>query len=138
VSGRRLQAYLAAGVDSDHESRATEEMVEKLRAGMTIHIRDSSYGHFVPQAAQAWATLPHAANFTMCTDDIEPDDVVTRGHMERVVRLAIENGIPAPLAVRFATLNGARRFRRYDFGAVAPGYLADLVLLDSLETMRVR
>jgi adenine deaminase len=138
VGGRWLQAYLAAGVDSDHESRSTAEIVEKLRAGMTVHIRDSSYGHFVPEAARAWALLPHVAGFTMCTDDIEPDDVVTRGHLDRVVRLAVEHGIPAPLAVRFATLNGARRFRLADLGAIAPGYQADLVLADSLETMRVR
>jgi adenine deaminase len=138
VGGRWLQAYLAAGVDSDHESRSTEEMVEKLRAGMTVHIRDSSYGHYVPHAAAAWARVPHVANFTMCTDDIEPDDVLKRGHIDRVVRLAIEHGIPAPLAVRFGSLNGARRYRLPDLGAIAPGYQADLVLADSLASLRVQ
>jgi adenine deaminase len=138
VSGRWLQAYLAAGVTSDHESRWWEEILEKLRAGMVIHIRDSSFGHYVGEAARAWEQVPHAVNLTMCTDDIEPDDVLKRGHMNRVVRLAIEAGIPAPLAVRYATLNGALRYRSYDLGAIGPGYQADLVLLDSLETMRVR
>lgn len=138
VSGRSLQAYLAAGVNSDHESRGWEEILEKLRAGMVIHIRDSSFGHYVGEAARAWEHVPHAVNFTMCTDDIEPDDVLERGHMNRVVRLAIEAGIPAALAVRYATLNGATRYRKLDLGAVAPGYLADLVLVDSLETMRVK
>jgi adenine deaminase len=137
VSGRWLQAYLAAGVNSDHESRQWEEILEKLRAGMVIHIRDSSFGHYVGEAARAWEQVPHTVNFTMCTDDIEPDDVLKRGHMNRVVRLAIEAGIPAPLAVRYATLNGASRFRQPDLGAIGPGYLADLVLVDSLETMRV-
>jgi adenine deaminase len=74
----------------------------------------------------------------MCTDDIEPDDVLKRGHMNRVVRLAIEAGIPAPLAVRYATLNGALRYRNYELGAIGPGYLADLVLVDSLERMQVQ
>jgi adenine deaminase len=138
VSGRWLQAYLAAGVNSDHESRQAHEILEKLRAGMVIHIRDSSFGHYVGEAAAAWQQVPHTVNFTMCTDDIEPDDVLKRGHMNRVVRLAIEAGIPAPLAVRYATLNGAMRFRKLDLGAVGPGYLADLVLVDSLESMRVR
>jgi adenine deaminase len=138
VSGRWLQAYLAAGVNSDHESRGWEEILEKLRAGMVIHIRDSSFGHFVGEAAKAWEQVPHTVNFTMCTDDIEPDDVLKRGHMNRVVRLAIEAGIPAPLAVRYATLNGAMRYRKLDLGAVGPGYVADLVLVDSLETMRVK
>jgi adenine deaminase len=64
--------------------------------------------------------------------------VLKRGHMNRVVRLAIEAGIPAPLAVRYATLNGALRYRSYDLGAIGPGYLADLVLVDSLESMRVQ
>ncbi|MCC7369337.1 MAG: adenine deaminase [Chloroflexi bacterium] len=138
VSGRWLQAYLAAGVNSDHESRWWEEILEKLRAGMVIHIRDSSFGHYVGEAARAWEQVPHAINLTMCTDDIEPDDVLKRGHMNRVVRLAIEAGIPAPLAVRYATLNGALRYRSYDLGAIGAGYLADLVLVDSLETMQVR
>ncbi len=138
VSGRWLQAYLAAGVTSDHESRQAAEILEKLRAGMLIHIRDSSFGHYVGEAAAAWKQVPHSVNFTMCTDDIEPDDVIKRGHMNRVVRLAIEAGIPAPLAIRYATLNGALRYRKLDFGAVGPGYLADLVLVDDLESMRVR
>lgn len=138
VSGRWLQAYLAAGVTSDHESRWWEEILEKLRAGMAIHIRDSSFGHYVGEAAKAWEQVPHAVNLTMCTDDIEPDDVLKRGHMNRVVRLAIEAGIPAPLAIRYATLNGAVRYRSHDLGAIGPGYLADLVLVDSLESMRVR
>ena len=105
---------------------------------MVIHIRDSSFGHYVGEAAKAWEQVPHAVNLTMCTDDIEPDDVLKRGHMNRVVRLAIEAGIPAPLAVRYATLNGALRYRNYDLGAIGAGYLADLVLVDSLESMRVR
>jgi adenine deaminase len=138
VSGRWLQAYLAAGVNSDHESRWWQEILEKLRAGMVIHIRDSSFGHYVGEAAKAWEQVPHAVNLTMCTDDIEPDDVLKRGHMNRVVRLAIEAGIPAPLAIRYATLNGALRYRTYDLGAIGPGYLADLVLVDSLERMQVQ
>jgi adenine deaminase len=138
VSGRWLQAYLAAGVTSDHESRWWEEILEKLRAGMVIHIRDSSFGHYVGEAAKAWEQVPHAVNLTMCTDDIEPDDVLKRGHMNRVVRLAIEAGIPAPLAIRYATLNGALRYRNYELGAIGAGYLADLVLVDSLERMRVQ
>jgi adenine deaminase len=138
VSGRWLQAYLAAGVTSDHESRWWEEILEKLRAGMVIHIRDSSFGHYVGEAAKAWEQVPHAVNLTMCTDDIEPDDVLKRGHMNRVVRLAIEAGIPAPLAIRYATLNGALRYRNYELGAIGAGYQADLVLVDSLERMQIQ
>jgi adenine deaminase len=129
-------AWSAAG--TSRWSRWWEEILEKLRAGMVIHIRDSSFGHYVGEAAKAWEQVPHAVNLTMCTDDIEPDDVLKRGHMNRVVRLAIEAGIPAPLAVRYATLNGAMRYRNYELGAIGPGYLADLVLVDSLERMQVQ
>src|SRR5258708_18921404 len=105
---------------------------------MVSHIRDSSCRYVVGEAAAAWQQVPHSINFTMCTDDIEPDDLLKRGHMNRVVRLAIEAGIPAPLAIRYATLNGAQRYRKLDLGAVGPGYLPDLALVDDLDSMRVR
>jgi len=138
VGGRQLAAYLAAGVTSDHESRGWEEVLEKLRAGITVYIRESSFSRFAGEAARAWERVPHAANFAMCTDDIEPDDMLRNGHMNRVVRAAISGGVPPALAVRYATLNGALRYRVFDLGAVSPGYLADLVLVESLETMRVK
>ncbi len=137
VSGRPLHAYLAAGVNSDHESRKVEEILEKLRAGMLIYIRESSVSQFADIAAKAWESVPHAANIAMCTDDVEPNDMLKNGQMSRVVRRAIEEGIPAPLAIRYATLNGATRYGLRDRGAIAAGYLADFSLVDSLETMQV-
>lgn len=137
VTGRDLHAYLAAGVNSDHESRTVEEIVEKLRAGMLIYIRESSVSQFADIAAKAWEILPHASNIAMCTDDVEPNDMLKNGQMNRVVRRCIEEGIPAPIAIRFATLNGAIRYGLHDRGAIAAGYLADFSLVDSLETMQV-
>ncbi|MTW87179.1 adenine deaminase [Virgibacillus dakarensis] len=137
VSGRPLQAYLAAGVNSDHESRTEAEILEKLRAGMLIYIRESSVSQFADIAAKAWETVPYSSNIAMCTDDIEPNDMLKNGQMNRVVRRAIEEGIPAPLAIRYATLNGAIRYGLRDRGAIAAGYLADFSLVDSLETMQV-
>ncbi|WP_062108372.1 adenine deaminase [Bacillus niameyensis] len=138
VSGRPLHAYLAAGVNSDHESRAVEEIVEKLRAGMTVYIRESSVSQFADIAAKAWQEVPHAANFAMCTDDVEPNDMKNNGQMSRVVRRCIEEGIPAPIAIRFASLNGAIRYGLRDRGAIAAGYLADFSLVDSLESLNVQ
>jgi adenine deaminase len=137
VSGRQLHAYLSAGVNSDHESRSEEEILEKLRAGMLIYIRESSVSQFADIAAKAWKSVPYASNIAMCTDDIEPNDMLKNGQMNRVVRRAIEEGIPAPLAIRYATLGGAIRYGLRDRGAIAAGYLADFSLVDSLETMRV-
>ncbi|WP_161493882.1 adenine deaminase [Virgibacillus necropolis] len=138
VTGRQLQAYLAAGVNSDHESRDHEEFLEKLRAGMMVYIRESSVSKFADVAAKAWEIVPHAMNIAMCTDDIEPHDMLKNGQMNRVIRRTIEEGVPAPLAIRYATLGGALRYGLRDQGAIAAGYSADLVLVESLETMRVR
>lgn len=137
VSGRDLQAYLAAGVNSDHESRSKEEVLEKLRAGMMIYIRESSASQFAHVVAEAWQEMPYAINIAMCTDDVEPNDMFHNGQMNRVVRRTIEEGVPAALAIRFATLGGAMRYGLRDQGAIAPGYLADFLLVDSLETMQV-
>ncbi|WP_200410925.1 adenine deaminase [Virgibacillus salexigens] len=137
VTGRDLHAYLAAGVNSDHESRTVEEIVEKLRAGMLIYIRESSVSQFADIAAKAWEILPHASNIAMCTDDVEPNDMLKNGQMNRVVRRCIEEGIPAPLAIRYASLNGAMRYGLHDRGAIASGYVADFSLVDSLETMQI-
>lgn len=137
VTGRSLQAYLAAGVNSDHEGRSGAEILEKLRNGMMIYIRESSVSKFVDVAAQAWDVVPHATNIAMCTDDVEPFDMWQNGQMNRVIRRAVEEEIPVPLAVRFATLGGACRFGKRDLGAIAPGYEADLVLVDDIGSMHV-
>lgn len=137
VSGRDLDAYLAAGVDTDHESRSSEEVLEKLRAGMTIYVRESSVSKFADVVAKAWQEIPHTLNIAMCTDDVEPNDMLRNGQMNRVVRRTIEEGIPAPLAIRYATLGGAQRFGLKDQGAIAPGYVASFLLVDSLDTMNV-
>lgn len=138
ITGRDLHAYLSAGVTSEHESRSTDEIIEKLRAGMNIYIRESSVSKFADIAAEALQTLPLASNVQMCTDDIAPHDILENGQMNRVIRRCIEEGIPAPMAIRYATLNGAMRFGLRDKGAVAAGFVADLVLVESLEKMDVQ
>ncbi|GGJ93970.1 adenine deaminase [Lentibacillus kapialis] len=138
VTGRDLHAYLAAGVNSDHESRTKEEIIEKLRAGMLVYIRESSVSQFADIAAKAWSAVPHVSNIAMCTDDVEPNDMLQNGQMNRVVRRCIEEGIPAPLAIRYASLNGAVRYGLRDRGAIASGYMADFSLVSSLKTMDVK
>lgn len=137
VSGQSLHAYLAAGVNTDHESRKTDEIIEKLRAGMLIYIRESSVSQFADIAAKAWKVLPHAANIAMCTDDVEPNDMLKNGQMNRVIRRCIEEGIPAPLAIRYASLNGAIRFGLKDQGAISSGYIASFSLVNSIEKMDI-
>lgn len=138
VYGSDLAAYLAAGVDTDHESRSADEILEKLRAGMLIYIRESSISQFADIATEAWREVPHVSNIAMCTDDVEPSDMLKNGQMNRVVRRCIEEGIPAPLAIRYASLNGAVRYGLRDRGAIAAGFRADFSLVGSLEAMDVQ
>jgi adenine deaminase len=136
LSGRDLNGYLAAGVDSDHESREWPEMVEKLRLGMWVYGRENTFRLGAADLARALEEVPEAWNVALCTDDIDPDDLLRNGHLDRGVRRLIESGVAPARALRFATLNGAVRYGLHDLGAIAPGKLADIALVDSLETVR--
>jgi adenine deaminase len=136
LSGRLLNAYLAAGPESDHEIKYADEVLEKLRLGMLPLVKNSSYGNAIPEVARVLRKLPWA-EVAVCTDDIEPSDLLAQGHMDRVVRSLIAEGIEPARAIRFATLNGARHYRLRDFGAIAPGYIADILLLSDLEQVTV-
>ncbi|MBU6335802.1 MAG: amidohydrolase family protein [Chloroflexi bacterium] len=138
VGGRDLAAYLAAGVDSDHESRSAAEMAEKLRNGMWVYARENTFRRTASELARALDEVPHPWNVAVCTDDIDPADLLDHGHMDRGVRVLIEHGVAPALAVRFATLAGAQRFGLHELGAIAPGKLADIVLLGSLERVDAR
>ena len=135
LSGAGLNAYLAAGVRSDHECTTEEEALEKRRLGMWIMIREGS------AARNLEALLPMVLrhgpeNCMLCTDDREPDLLFARGHINDVVRRAVELGCPPEDAVLMGTLNAARYHRLHDHGAVAPGYLADIVAVEDLERFR--
>jgi adenine deaminase len=136
LTGRELNAYLAAGVDSDHESREAPEIVEKLRLGMWVYGRENTFRHGIDDLARALAEVPGAVNVALCTDDIDPDDLLRNGHLDRGLRALVAAGVDPVLAVRYATLNGARRYGLRDLGAIAPGELADVVLVESLTEFR--
>ena len=135
LSGRALNAYLAAGVMSDHECTTYEEAVEKRRLGMWIMIREGS------AARNLEALLPMVLEFgptncLLCTDDLEPDHLLEQGHVNDVIRKAVALGCPPSDAVMMGTLNAARYHRLPEHGAVAPGYLADIVAVPDLVSFR--
>jgi adenine deaminase len=135
LSGPALAAYLAAGVRSDHECTTYREALEKRRLGMWIMIREGS------AARNLEALLPlvlryGTRNTMLCTDDREPDQLLRDGHVNDVVRRAVALGCPPADAVALATIQPARYHRLHDRGAVAPGYLADIVALPDLESFR--
>lgn len=131
LTGKALNAYAAAGVQSDHECTTAAEALEKLAAGMHIMIREGS------TAKNLEALLP-AVNqvnwpgFMLVTDDAHPDELLT-GHLNTTLRKAVELGMDPVTAVRLVTINPARYFNLRHLGAVAPGYQADLVVVDDLK-----
>jgi adenine deaminase len=132
VLGRELQAYAAAGVRSDHECSTPEEGRERLRAGMWVLIRDATAARNV-EALAPLVTEFGPARMAFCTDDREPEHIAEEGHMNAVVRRAVEVGISPEDALVMATANGATWHGLRDFGAIAPGFVADLLLLPDLE-----
>ena len=136
LHNRDLCAYAAAGVMSDHECTTLEEARQRIRLGMWLMIREGS------AARNLDALLPlvkelHPPRVFFVTDDRDPQDLTSRGHMDSMVRRAIELGLDPVEAVRLASYNTAQYFRLYDRGAIAPGFVADLVVLDDLNTFAV-
>jgi len=132
LSGPALNAYIAAGVRSDHECTTLEEALEKRRLGMTIMIREGSAAQNLE--ALLPLVLEHGpANCLLCTDDLEPDHLLEEGHINDVIRKAVALGCSPADAVTMGTLNAARYHRLYEHGAVAPGYVADVVAVEDLQ-----
>lgn len=136
LSGRALNAYVAAGVQSDHECTTVEEAREKLRLGMHVMIREGSAARNL-DALLPLVTPATADRFMFVTDDKDVDDLIEEGQIDVMVRRAVAFGISPTQAVRMASCNAARYFRLNRVGAVAPGYLASLVVLDDFKTCRV-
>ena len=131
-----LNAYAVAGVMSDHECTTLEEARQRIRLGMWLMIREGS------AACNLDALLPlvqelHPPRVFFVTDDRDPQDLTTRGHIDSMVRRAIELGLEPVEAIRLASYNTAQYFRLHDRGAIAPGFVADLVVLDDLRTFQV-
>jgi adenine deaminase len=137
LSGKALQAYVAAGIQSDHECTTPEEAREKLRLGMTIFIREGTIARNLP-ALLPLVTPATQHRFCFCTDDRQPADLLDLGHIDHLVRYAIELGLDPITAIRLATCNPAAYFRMYDRGAIAPGRRADMVVFDDLRAPRPR
>jgi adenine deaminase len=136
LSGSDLCAYVAAGVGSDHEGTSVEEVTEKLRLGLHIMIREGS----LTKNLRDLLPLITPYNINRClfvTDDRHPKDILEEGHINFMVKSAIEWGIDPVSAIRLATINCAEYFKLDKLGAIAPGYEADILVLDSLENVEI-
>lgn len=136
LHGRDLCAYATAGVMSDHECTTLEEARQRIRMGMWLMIREGSAARNLDTLLPLVKEL-HPPRVFFVTDDRDPQDLTTRGHVDSMVRRAIELGLEPVEAIRLASYNTAQYFRLYDRGAVAPNFVADLVVLDDLNTFQV-
>jgi adenine deaminase len=137
VRGPALNAYIAAGIHSDHEATTFEEALEKRRLGMWVMLREASI------ARNLRDLLPLVKRYgsercMFCTDDREPSFIVEEGHINQMVRLAVAEGIAPEDALVMATLNAATYHRLWHLGAIAPGYQADILVLDDLTSFNPR
>ncbi len=127
VSGKWLQAYVGAGPGSDHEATTAKEMLEKLRVGMVVFVREATGAKNLRALVPA-INAYNSRRCAFCTDDRHPDEPSAEGHVDHLIRLATSEGLDPVTAIRMATLNAAEWFRLRDRGAIAPGRRADLIV----------
>ena len=137
VRGDALNAYLAAGIATDHECGSPEECAEKVARGMYVQLRNSSSAHNLEVNCAA-VTPFNFRRFLACSDDKNAYDLANKGHMDDALRRLVARGVPAAEAVCMATLNIAECYHMQGKGAVAPSYDADLVLVDNLTDFNVK
>ncbi|MEM0375572.1 MAG: adenine deaminase C-terminal domain-containing protein [Nitrososphaerota archaeon] len=137
LSGARLNAYIAAGPEADHENFTIESMLEKLRRGMYVKLR-GPYILDPRRFVEALKGLPNGwERVVFVTDDVMPDTLLEKGHLDFVVRSMIEAGMDEVEAIRSATLRPAEHMRMRDLGAIAPGRIADVLILRDLRRVDV-
>ena len=137
LSGRNLNAYVLAGIRSDHESTDLAEAREKIRLGLHVLLREGSTERNLAMLAPL-VNSHNAMNCSFATDDKLAGDLVNEGHIDHCVRTAIRLGMPPLAALQIATINTARHYRLRNYGAIAPRYWADFVVFDDLQNFTVR
>ncbi|MDP0488719.1 MAG: adenine deaminase C-terminal domain-containing protein [Fusobacterium sp. JB019] len=138
--GKELNGYLCGGVRLDHESYDHKEVVEKMRNGMHMLIRESSVTHFLKENIKAVTEVNRAfaRRVSFCTDDVTATDVLEKGHLDNIVKLSIKEGVDPITAIQMATINSAEAYRiDHLIGSVSPGRIADILLVDNLEEFKV-
>ena len=136
LEGHALNAYVSAGILADHECMTLEDMKDRLERGMYVMLRQGSACHNLRTMLKG--VTPYNSNrCVLCSDDRQPKTILHEGHLDNHLRICVEEGIDPVIAIRMATLNAAECFGLKDRGAIAPGYRADIVLLDDLKDFNV-
>jgi adenine deaminase len=137
VTGKNLSAYIAAGISSDHESTTPEEALEKLRMGMYVMIREGT-GTKNLRDLLKMVTPENSRRCIFCTDDRHPHDILDEGHINFMIRTAIEYGIDPISVIRMATLNPSEYYNLRKLGFLSPGNFADIVIIENLEKLNIK
>lgn len=138
LGGRELQAYVSAGIKTDHESSSYEEAIEKLRAGMAVLVREGSAAKNLEEIISGVVKNKICTdNIAFCTDDKHLSNVAAQGTIRYNIKKSVALGLEPIKAIQMATINAARIYGLKDIGAVAPGYKADIVVFDSFEDMKI-
>src|SRR5918911_4034051 len=136
LSGKSLDAYIIAGMGSDHECTSLKEAIEKLRKGMHIMIRQGAHEKNLKDLIPLINDF-NSFRISLVSDDRDPIDLKENGHLDYLVRTAISFGLPPIRAIQMVSINTARYFGLKNIGAIAPGFRADFILLDDLESFRI-
>ena len=137
LQGQELSAYLCGGPYTCHETRNGVHAIDKIRKGMTVDARESSISKNIRGIVENIKNFKSPRNFTLCTDDREPKDILEKGHINDCVRVAIDAGLDPIEAIRAATLNTAQIYKLDKRGAIAPSYFADMLVIDNLKDINV-
>ncbi|HOP57463.1 MAG TPA: adenine deaminase [Bacillota bacterium] len=129
VTGEELNAYVLAGVKTDHEATTAMELREKVSRGMYVHLREGSVAKNEETLLKA-VNKDNLSRLMFCTDDKHPEDIRKEGHINHNVTMAIENGLDMVDAIKMATINTATCYNLKNTGGIAPGYYADLIVFD--------
>ena len=136
LKGNELDSYISAGIQSDHECSQLDEAIEKLSKGQWIMIRQGTAAKNLNELLPLFSE-PYSRRCLLVTDDIHPADINNNGEIDNIIRLAIKNGVSAITAIRMATIQAAQCFGLKRQGAIAPGYTADIIVLNNIENIEI-
>ena len=136
LKGNELDSYISAGIQSDHECSQLDEAIEKLSKGQWIMIRQGTAAKNLNELLPLFSE-PYSRRCLLVTDDIHPADINNNGEIDNIIRLAIKNGVSAITAIRMATIQAAQCFGLKRQGAIAPGYAADIIVLNNIENIEI-
>jgi len=137
LKGNDLNAYISCGIHTDHECSTVEEMLERLSRGIYILLREGSACHDLRTLLKA-VTPANSRRCLLCSDDRQPETILSLGHLDHHLRICVEEGIHPITAIQMASLNAAECYGLRDRGAIAPGLRADIVLLDNLQNFNAQ